>query len=761
MPAWLQELQRLTRLELQFNSITAVADSIGELRSLTYLDLDSNKLQMLPNSIGRLASMAHLDLTNCDLRDLPESLRGMERLETLYLQGNPALSIPHEVLGPGWRDRGVGTPQANPKDILNYYWRIKSAERPLNEAKLILVGRGGVGKTSLVNQLIHNQFNPGEEKTEGINITEWPIRLNGAEDVRLHIWDFGGQEIMHATHQFFLTQRSIYLLVLNGRGGGEDSDAEYWLKLIESFGGESPVIVVLNKIEEHQFDLNRRALELKYPVRAFVETDCRSGNGIDDLWNVIARETDRLEHLRDAFPGSWFTIKNKLAGMRRNYVTFDQFRELCRENGEADQLSQESLAGYLHTLGIVLNYKDDPRLQDTHVLNPHWVTNGIYKIINSELLARNKGEIRLSDLGGILDVEEYPPPTRRFILDLMKKFDLCFTFPDDDAHYLIPELLDKQEPTDTAEFGSQPCLNFQYAYPILPEGLLPRFIVRTHTLSEGLPRWRSGVILSFEGNRALVKADLQERMVNISVLGPTPGRRRLLAVIRSDFERIHNDIRNLHPREMIPLPGHPETALNYRELTIFEQQGVRSFPKVVQNQILMVDVNAMLNGVDLAGTRERRKLMSSSSGAVRIFYSYSHRDESLRNELENHLKLLQRQGVIEAWSDRNIEAGEDWKVRIDDALERAHLILLLVSSDFLASDYCYELEMRRALERHAAGEARVVPIILRDVSWASAPFAHLQALPRDGLPVMKWQDRDTAWRNVTEGLERVVGSLRK
>ena len=146
-----------------------------------------------------------------------------------------------------------------------------------------MIGRGAVGKSSLVDCLVHKKpFDPNKKKTEGIQITAWPLKLNG-EKVRLHVWDFGGQEIMHATHQFFLTERSLYLLVLNGREGGEDADADYWLRLIESFGGNSPVIVVLNKIKEHPFDLNRRALEQKYVgIREFVPTDCEDGTGIDE-----------------------------------------------------------------------------------------------------------------------------------------------------------------------------------------------------------------------------------------------------------------------------------------------------------------------------------------------------------------------------------------------------------------------------------------------------------------------------------------------
>jgi internalin A len=142
--------------------------------------------------------------------------------------------------------------------------------------------------------------------------------------------------------------------------------------------------------------------------------------------------------LRDAFQASWFTIKNHLAGMQKNYhLTFDEYRAVCAQRGEQDSKAQEALAGYLHTLGIVLHYKDDLRLQDTHVLNPHWVTNGIYKILNADKLEQQHGEIRLHELSEMLDAGEYPTSMRWFIFDLMKKFELCFSFLDGEMHYLF------------------------------------------------------------------------------------------------------------------------------------------------------------------------------------------------------------------------------------------------------------------------------------------------------------------------------------
>ncbi|MRD47519.1 TIR domain-containing protein [Caenimonas koreensis DSM 17982] len=137
-----------------------------------------------------------------------------------------------------------------------------------------------------------------------------------------------------------------------------------------------------------------------------------------------------------------------------------------------------------------------------------------------------------------------------------------------------------------------------------------------------------------------------------------------------------------------------------------------------------------------------------------VFFSYSHEDEELRNRLEKHLALLKRQGLIEAWHDRRILAGSELDETISANLESADIILLLVSADFLASDYCYSREMGRAMERHAEGEAVVIPVILKPCDWHSAPFGKLLATPRDGKAV-------TSWANVEEALADVASHIRK
>lgn len=158
---------------------------------------------------------------------------------------------------------------------------------------------------------------------------------------------------------------------------------------------------------------------------------------------------------------------------------------------------------------------------------------------------------------------------------------------------------------------------------------------------------------------------------------------------------------------------------------------------------------------------KREYLMSakSQSNGIEVFYSYSHRDEELRGQLENHLSTLRRQRAIKDWHYRKITGGREWEGEINEHLRTAHVILLLISSDFVASDYCYDVEMKLAMERHNAGDARVIPIMLRSVDWKGAPFGKLQALPKNALPVTKWEDPDEAFTDIAKGIRTVVEEL--
>lgn len=170
-----------------------------------------------------------------------------------------------------------------------------------------------------------------------------------------------------------------------------------------------------------------------------------------------------------------------------------------------------------------------------------------------------------------------------------------------------------------------------------------------------------------------------------------------------------------------------------------------------------------LRRMEAAAESRQRATRSAASaqraGELEVFIAYSHRDQRLRHELEKHLSLLKSEGAITCWHDRRITAGKEWESEIDTRLNLARMILLLVSADFLASKYCYGVEMKRAMERHQAGEARVIPIIVRACDWQPAPFAKLQALPADAKPVTSWANRDEAFADVARGIRAAIEEL--
>src|SRR5258708_4602218 len=152
-------------------------------------------------------------------------------------------------------------------------------------------------------------------------------------------------------------------------------------------------------------------------------------------------------------------------------------------------------------------------------------------------------------------------------------------------------------------------------------------------------------------------------------------------------------------------------------------------------------------------------MTDTSKQEIKLFYCYAHKDKPIRDELEKHLSWLKRRYQLTNWHDREILPGEEWEQAIDMHLDTANLILLLISSDFMNSDYCYGKEMRRALERHRAGTCRVIPILLRPTYWEDAPFSSLQLLPTDARPITRWSDRDEAFQDVVTEISRTIKDL--
>jgi small GTP-binding protein len=648
LPPEVASLRNLTSLDLSNNQLTSLSPEIAKLADLTDLSIFENQLTSLPPEIAKLTKLAKLGLTQNQLTSLPQEITTLTGLTELHLGGNRLATMPPEITKLTnltslnlWHNQLTSLPPEITK-LTNLTWfsiignevpiphetifeadRVKaifaavvglaSGER-LNEAKMLVVGDAKVGKSSVVQQLIYGTFDPQKQTTLGVEINEEMSVVQSevqgeGEPVKLNIWDFGGQEIQHSTHQFFLTTRSLYLLVVDARKGDQLSNIEYWLKLIESFGGDSPIIIVINQIDQlkgqRPLNLDRKALQEKYNIRAFVETSCETGQGIPELKTTLIREIEQLKHVRDIWPREWLAIKQRLTDLQADYIPIEKYLEICGEENLNDEDLRKSLLGLLHDLGTVIRFPGD-----TEVLNPRWVTQGVYGLLTSEQLVKAQGQFDLNEVGNILAgvpaaKTRYPSHTHRRLIDVMEHFELCFEFTDRPGHYLVPRHLHDNEPD--LSWNDSGALKFQYHYDTLPDSVISRFIVRMNQYITKQDYWKTGVFLESgkgDQNWAKVKADLVDRKIFISVIGKNQTRRGFLAVIRSALDEINSNFK-IEINEMIPVPGAAEVLVSYQTLLAYEEMGE---PQIVIPKLKeKYSVRELLDGVEDLSTRLERR----------------------------------------------------------------------------------------------------------------------------------------------------------
>lgn len=633
----------------------------------------------------------------------------------------------------------------------------QDGQETTKDIKIVLVGRGGAGKTSLIRRLKEDSFDPCEPITRGIHQSRFNLKTPQGT-FRLNVWDFGGQESMHATHQFFLTRQTIYLLVLQGREGNVDAEAEYWLSYIEAFGADSQVLVVLNKIDECAFNLNYTSLHKKYrQCRDFVKTDCKENKGIEQLTAHLGALITSMQPAYSPSP-CWPRIRSRIEKNNAVIVSKKDFYNLCGEEGLGTLDECDRLARVFHLLGFLLYYGDDHMLKDIVFTNPARVANGIYSILTSDSLIQKEGELDLGTLIAALNDALFPAEMHHHLLRLMRKFGLCFPYYTDDI-YLVPELLGESEPSSAHAFYPEACLNYEFHYAFLPHGLIPRLIVQTHTLSNPKNRWRKGIILSYAKCKALIIGDSIKRLVTIRIMHGLPNdRREFLGVIRAYFKQIHHEFSGdrLDVQERVPLIGGPSFSVRHEKLLAFERQGIQSYPEFDGVNVIDVNVSELLNGVETADADSRAH--PKTAKPKHLFISYSHKDELYRAQLETHLTNLRNLNIISFWHDRMIKPSREWESEIDENLKNADIVILLISPYFLASDYCMGKEVHFAMERHHSAKSQVVPIIVRPCDCKGQPFEKIQGLPMNLKPITRWKNRDAAWLDVSRAIRSIAES---
>ncbi len=624
------DLQNLTTLALGGNRLTAMPESVTRLQNLTTLDLGPNRLTTLPESVTRLQNLTKLDLSSNQITALPALLTRMPKLTAIHykeqedyhlakpgeivLSNNPITYPPKEVVAAGM------------EAVRSFFAQMEQqGKSKLYEAKLLLVGEPGAGKTSLLNKLLDESYvvpNPNEESTVGITVkTGWQFPMPHKPEITFsaNLWDFGGQEIQYMTHQFFLTSRALYVLLADDRK--QHMHFDYWFNIIKLLGKGSPVLVVLNEkqcrpITNFDYDTYRKFYHEDFKLERCEVDLAEAGPRFEHLRTTVQRLLTQLPHIGDELPARWIDIRQALEQQRgRNHITLHEFETLCETHDIRNERDQLTLSGYLHDLGVILHFQHDPQLADTLFLNPQWVVEAVYSVLDSDHAKKNKGRFTKRWMFEQWQSRGHDFSECNKLLSLMLKnnFELCYGLEGGvEEEYIAPQLLPSTRPA--YKWNSAGNLLFRLQYPFMPKGIITRLIVRLHEwiereADEGLV-WERGVVLRKHGVRAQVTEEITKqeglKVINIVLDGSPIGQKDLLMEIRAELRAIHDkSFRGINVKEMVPIPEQPEFAVSYKHLLDLESQGEEFyFPEDLGRR---VSVQELLNGVESPQKRRREE----------------------------------------------------------------------------------------------------------------------------------------------------------
>jgi len=552
LPDWLGNLTSLTGLYLSGNQLTSLPASLGNLTKLTVLSLDHNLLTSLPDTFGDLSELGELHLFKNSLTSLPSSLGGLFNLTAVFLGANPLESPPSEVVNQGT------------EAVLQFLRERRKKGRRQWVSKLILVGEGGVGKTQLLRSLKGEEFAGTLGTTHGIEVRQLELAHPTETNVRmsLNCWDFAGQEIYHATHQFFLTQRSLFVLVWNARIGWEQSKLYYWLDAIKARAPDAPVVIAATWTDERDADLALAEIMRAYPqVRGHFAVSNKTRAGIEDLRAELARVAAKLPLMGEEWPASWLSAAERVRRSEERHVTPQELCAVFTRSGVARE-THAVLGRILHDLGDLLWYQNDAELNDLVILKPLWVTAYISKVLESSDVIGKDGIFTRPHMDQLWS--DLKPEMRDHFLRLMERFDLSYRTldPQNREISLVVELL----PLDPAAYESewqkplaQQCcstITMRYRMNTVPAGIPTWFIARSHRFTTHT-HWRSGALFADGKERrhlALVRCNKHKRVVELSARGPMP--HNFFALLRDGFELTLARFPGLDVTRYMPCPGH-------------------------------------------------------------------------------------------------------------------------------------------------------------------------------------------------------------
>jgi internalin A len=482
---------------------------------------------------------------------------------------------------------------------------------------MLILGEGGAGKTTLLRRLYQREkpMPAEQDSTKGIAIYPHEFTLKNGRTFRLNVWDFGGQEIYHATHQFFLTNRSLYVLLDDTRKDHKtvsDPGFKDWLDLIELFGGDSPVLIFQNEKSGRSKEIALSAIKGRYGnVMDCYKGDLINENAADAIRDGIDFYISKLEHIGAELPLGWLKVRADIETRAAQipFISQQEYFDIYVRYLPFDRTKALHLSRYFHDLGVFLHFQDDPLLTRTVILKNEWATLAVYALLDDETIKQKLGRFNQQDYQRLWAKAEYADMHPE-LLALMQNFELCYLLPDcPEKTWLAPGLLPVNIPPTLEHWAKPGDLVLHYRYAYLPKGILSRLVVRLHRFVQD-PNLAciSCILFEREATQVLVQLAPDGREIHLRARGPE--RKALLAIVAADLDVINAGFSNLSTRLDKLVPCNCKQCSASANPHLFEEKDLR---RRVENDRCDVECNisyenvAVLNVLDGVSTRHLPK----------------------------------------------------------------------------------------------------------------------------------------------------------
>ena len=619
LPETIGNLSNLKRLNFYSCPLICLPDTIGKLSNLQELYLGGTQLSYLPDSIGELPFLKRLVLEDLTLPELPESLLN---LNVEYINDFSFLRLEHDGIFIGGLTLTYQPIEifSQSRELIRAFYRAQE-KVPVNECKVVFLGDPEAGKTHSIKRLLKKGAKLEEfenQSTPGIEISVDTMQMEDT-DIVVNYWDFGGQEIQHSMHRMFLTERTIYVVLLNARQDPLDDRARYWLENICSFANDAPVLLVINKLDQNgRPKFNEDGIRNDYGSR--IKKIVRMSALIDEpevfmeeLQGSINQIIRELPTISSLVPRSWKTLMEDIRTMPDYYLTANQFKNRCNICNVQDYNTiHDDLVDLFQIIGISFCYYKDRAIADYMLLNPKWLVNAIYTIISNSQTAVHNGVITQGDLYDLLykdtlrgaPIKRVIPDLRyksgevNYILGVIRMFHL--SYPMKDGSEFFPMLCDGNEKVSVVRVVSENALHYIFRYTYLPANVMHRLVVEMQKDLDERYVWYSGAVFrnDYQQQTAYIHTKGNDLHIYVDTLDSYYNPNEYLTPIQSIVRAINSDM-NLSAEEYVTYrEGDAEAEIDAEELKGNLQSGIeRGFNKKLKRVIDYKDVARRYNDI--------------------------------------------------------------------------------------------------------------------------------------------------------------------